>query len=155
MRATEIVCIIDCKNRNELGEYISALSNSAAIEGRKFAYFVWGINDKTHEVVGTAFNYDQDVNHEPLKHYLRRKCSPDNNFDFKELTIRGKRIVLLTIPAAKTVPLSFAWERYIRIGSSKENFTKIPGKRVLPVRCTQVWASHTGKYTVRISGSDV
>lgn len=113
---------------DELGEYISALSNSAAIEGRKFAYFVWGINDKTHEVVGTAFNYDQDVNHEPLKHYLRRKCSPDNNFDFKELTIRGKRIVLLTIPAAKTVPLSFAWERYIRIGSSKENLRKYPEK---------------------------
>lgn len=34
---------------DELGEYISALSNSAAIEGRKTAYFVWGIDDKTHD----------------------------------------------------------------------------------------------------------
>ena len=88
---------------DELGEYISALSNSAVIEGRKFAYFVWGINDKTHKVVGTVFDYEQDINHEPLKHYLRRKCSPDNNFDFEELMIEGKRVVLLTIPAAKTV----------------------------------------------------
>ena len=81
---------------DELGEYIFALSNSAAIEGRKFAYFVWGINDKTHEVVGTGFDHDQDINHEPLKHYLRRKCSPDINFDFEELTIEEKRVVLLT-----------------------------------------------------------
>ena len=113
---------------DELGEYISALSNSAAIEGRKFAYFVWGINDKTHKVVGTVFDYEQDINHEPIKHYLRRKCSPDNNFDFEELMIEGKRVVLLTIPAAKTVPLSYARERYIRIGSSKENLRKYPEK---------------------------
>ena len=42
-----------------LGEYISALSNSAAYEGKEMAYFVWGINDDTHEVVGTHFNPNQ------------------------------------------------------------------------------------------------
>ena len=42
--------------------------------------------------------------------------------------IEGKRDVLLTIPAAKTVPLSYARERYIRIGSSKENIRKYPEK---------------------------
>ncbi len=26
----------------QLGEYISAISNSAAIQGRSFGYFVWG-----------------------------------------------------------------------------------------------------------------
>lgn len=113
---------------DELGEYISALANSAAIEGKKYAYFVWGINDKTHEIVGTGFDFDQDTNHEPLKHYLRRKCSPDINFDFKELQMEGKRVVLLMIPAAKTVPVSYARERYIRIGSSKENLRKYPEK---------------------------
>ena len=113
---------------DELGEYISALANSAAIEGKKYAYFVWGVNDKTHEIVGTGFDFDQDINHEPLKHYLRRKCSPDINFDFKELQMERKRVVLLTIPAAKTVPVSYAKERYIRIGSSKENLRKYPEK---------------------------
>ena len=113
---------------DELGEYISALSNSAAIAGKKFAYFVWGINDKSHEIVGTSFNCNQDVNHEPLKHYLARQFSPDINFTFEELLIEGKRIVLLTIPAAKSVPTSYARERYIRIGSSKENLRKYPEK---------------------------
>ena len=68
------------------------------------------------------------MNHEPLKHYLARQFSPDINFTFEEQLIEGKRIVLLTIPAAKNVPTSYARERYIRIGSSKENLRKYPEK---------------------------
>lgn len=112
----------------ELGEYISALSNSAVIAGKKYAYFVWGINDKTHEIVGTSFDCNQDVNHEPLKHFIARQCYPDINFIFEEVIIEQKKVVLLTIPAAKSVPTSFAKERYIRIGSSKENLRKYPEK---------------------------
>lgn len=39
----------------KIGEYISALSNSAALEGKAFAYLAWGIADGNHEVVGTEF----------------------------------------------------------------------------------------------------
>ena len=66
---------------DELGEYISIIY-SAAIAGKKFAYFVWGINDKNHVIVGTSFNCNQDVNHEPLKHYLARQFSPDIEYVF-------------------------------------------------------------------------
>ena len=37
---------------HEIGEYISALSNAAAICRQEYAYLVWGIKDKTHEVLG-------------------------------------------------------------------------------------------------------
>ena len=113
---------------DELGEYISALANSAAILGKKEAYFVWGVNDKTHKITGTTFDPNQDVNHEPLKHYLARNMNPDNNFLFEEDKMEGKHVVLLTIPAAKTVPLAYMNERYIRIGSSKEKIRKYPEK---------------------------
>ena len=113
---------------DELGEYISALSNSAAYEGKKQAYFVWGVDDITHEIRGTNFNCNQDVKNEPLKHYLARQLSPDINFIFEETFIEGKKLVLLTIPAAKSVPTSYARERYLRIGSSKENLRKYPEK---------------------------
>ena len=39
-----------------LGEYVSALSNAAAFHYKKYAYFIWGVNDTTHEIVGTTFN---------------------------------------------------------------------------------------------------
>ncbi|MBR2809837.1 MAG: putative DNA binding domain-containing protein, partial [Solobacterium sp.] len=112
----------------DLGEYISALANSAAYAGRKKAYFVWGINDVTHEIEGTEFRPDCDVKNEPLKHFLARQLSPENNFSFDEVIMDGKRVVVLTIPSAKTVPTAFANERYIRIGSSKENLRKYPEK---------------------------
>ena len=37
--------------------------------------------------------------------------------------------MLLTIPAAKTVPTEFARERYIRIGSGKESLRKYPERK--------------------------
>ena len=111
---------------DELGEYISALSNSAAYEGKLQAYFVWGIDDVTHEIKGTNFNCNQDIKNEPLKYYLARRLSPDINFTFEDAVVEGKKLVLLTIPAAKSVPTSYARERYIRIGSSKENLRKYP-----------------------------
>ncbi len=112
----------------ELGEYISALSNSAACEGQEYAYFVWGVQDKTHDLVGTKFDPNQDVKGEPLKHYLARQLYPYIDFRFEELKIKNKRIVVLVIPPAKTIPTSFSDERYIRIGSSKEKLIKYPEK---------------------------
>lgn len=112
----------------ELGEYISALSNSAVLEGREFAYMIWGINDKTHEIVGTNFDYNIDINNEPLKHFLSRQLTPFIDFEFKEVFVKGKRVVGLKIPATKVVPVSFDNERYIRIGSSKEKLRKHPEK---------------------------
>ena len=112
----------------QLGAYISALSNAAASQGRKKAYFVWGVNDKTHQITGTSFDPDCEVKNEPLKHFLARQLTPDLDFTFETEVIDGKKVVLLTIPATKTVPSSFANERYIRIGSSKENLRKYPEK---------------------------
>lgn len=113
---------------NELGEYISALSNSAAYCGRQYAYFVWGIEDVSHDIVGTSFDFDRDVKDEPLKHYLARQMEPDLNFAFEETHVGGKRVVVLTIPAAKGVPTAYNHERFIRIGSSKERLQKFPEK---------------------------
>lgn len=115
-------------NAKEIGEYISALANSAAYEGRRNGYLVWGINNKTHEVEGTTFDPNCEVKGEPLKHYLARQLYPENNFCFDEAVMEGKRVVLLTVPAAKISPVSFHNDRFIRIGSSKENIRKYPEK---------------------------
>ena len=106
-------------NADKLGEYISALSNTARIIGSDYAYFFWGINDKTHAICGTSFNYNMDVNHEPLEHYLLRNLYPSLSFKFDEFVVDGKRIVILIIPPANNVPTSYKQIRYIR-RSAKE-----------------------------------
>ncbi len=40
---------------DEIGEYISALSNSAALCGKASAYLIWGIDNATHNIIGTTF----------------------------------------------------------------------------------------------------
>lgn len=41
----------------DIGEYISALSNGAALKGRPFGYLIFGVDDKTHDVVGTKLDH--------------------------------------------------------------------------------------------------
>ena len=100
-----------------LGEYISALSNAAAFHYKQQAYFVWGVNDETHEIVGTTFNQYCDHNKEPYQNFLARNLSPSINFLFEEEIIDGKRVVVLVIPAAEEIPTAFKEKRYIRYGS--------------------------------------
>lgn len=108
-----------------IGQYISALSNAAAYVGRPYGYVIWGVQDKTHEIVGTDFTY-RNAEGEPLEHMLARKLNPSCAFSFCEGKVDGKRIVMLRVPAAKTVPTAFDNNRYCRIGSSKENLRKFP-----------------------------
>ena len=123
------------KTSHEIGEYISAISNSAALFGKKEGYLVWGINDKwdeneqIHKPEGTKFNPDGNAEHnEPLKHYLERLIKPNVSLEFIEIIYKNERVIVLTIGASKTIPTSFDGKRYIRIGSSKEDITKFPEK---------------------------
>lgn len=111
---------------NGIGEYISSLSNAAALEGQPFGYLVWGVNNETHELTNTKFDFRVDVRDEPLEHYLARKVMPDNNFSFHEILLDGKRVVIMVVPAASRIPTSFEGNRYLRIGSSKVNLNKYP-----------------------------
>ncbi len=107
-----------------VGEYISSLSNAAALEGQAYGYLVWGVNNESHKITGTEFDYRVDVKNEPLEHFLARQLVPDNNFSFHEIFIHGKRVVIMVIPAASKIPTGFAGNRYLRIGSSKVNLNK-------------------------------
>jgi len=113
-----------------LGEYVSALSNAAAFHHKKYGYFIWGVNDVTHEIVGTKFNQYCDYREEPYQNYLARNLSPSINFRFQEDEIDGKRVVVLIVPAATEIPTAFKERRYIRIGSSKNNIKDYPKREI-------------------------
>lgn len=113
-----------------LGEYVSALSNVAAFHYQERGYFIWGVNDETNEIVGTEFNPYCDYNKEPYQNYLARNLSPSINFEFHELEIQGKRVVVLLVPAAEEIPTAFREKRYIRIGSAKNNIKDYPKREI-------------------------
>lgn len=113
-------------SKDEIGEYISAISNGAALCGKEFGYIVWGVENGTKKIVGTTVNFDKDIDHEPYKHYLARNLFPSVPFETIDVSYQGQRIVLLIIQSAKSAPTKYKKETYIRIGSSKENIAKFP-----------------------------
>jgi ATP-dependent DNA helicase RecG len=40
---------------DDLGKYFSALSNEANLRDKSFAWLVFGVHDKTREILGTTF----------------------------------------------------------------------------------------------------
>jgi len=111
----------------EIGEYISALSNSAALYEKQFAYIIWGVEDKTHEIIGTTFKPNKKkVGSEELENWLLRLLTPKINFRFYESCIDGNNIVLLEIASAFRHPVRFENIEYIRIGSYKKKLKDFP-----------------------------
>lgn len=114
-------------NREAIGHYISALSNSAALQGKEQAYMVWGIEDDTHDVIGTDFSPSTSkIGSEPLEAWLLQSLQPKINFHFREITIDGFSVVLLEISPPPQYPVAFKRQEYIRIGSSLKNLRDYP-----------------------------
>lgn len=104
----------------EIGEYISTLANAAALNGKIHAYVLWGINDKTHDIIGTCFNPAvARKGNEALESWLLRLLSPRIRFRFHAVDIENKQVVILEIERATRDPVSFRNTEYIRIGEVK------------------------------------
>jgi len=113
----------------EIGEYISALSNSAALVGKAFAYLAWGVEDTTHALVGTTFKpHAAKVGNEELENWLLRLLTPKIHFRFLEAQIDGKAIVLLEIERAYRQPVQFGGVEFIRVGSYKKKLKEFQEK---------------------------
>lgn len=105
----------------EIGEYISALANTAALESKAHAYLLWGIDDVTHDVIGSSFDPGtKRVGNEQLESWLLRQLVPKIGFHFVRIVQNGLQLVLLEIDCAYRHPVQFAGIAFIRIGSYKK-----------------------------------
>lgn len=78
---------LEFKHNNEdpkmIGERISALANSACLLDKPYGYLVWGIEDETHQVVGTDFcPTTARHNQQELESWLLQKLTPKIDFAF-------------------------------------------------------------------------
>ncbi len=105
----------------EIGEYIAALANSAALMGKSNAYLVWGVAESSHEVVGTTFRpTEAKKGNEELEDWLVRLLNPRIHFRFIEFDLDGKHIAMIEIPRAAHQPVRFQGVEYIRVGSCRK-----------------------------------
>jgi ATP-dependent DNA helicase RecG len=113
----------------EIGEYIAAMANAATLAGVERGYVVWGIEDKTHDVVGTNFRpREVRIGNEELENWLARLLSPRIDFRFREGFFEDRPVVLLEVPRASHTPVRFRDNEWIRVGSYKKKLKDFPEK---------------------------
>ncbi len=108
-------------SNEEIGERISALANSAALLNLPYAYLVFGVEDGSHEVLGTSFKCrHHKVGNEELEMWLVNRLNPRLDLECIEFDYNGnpdQHISMYRIPAATGRPVTFLNIAYIRIGS--------------------------------------
>lgn len=110
-----------------IGEYVSALSNTAALFNQAHGFLIWGIDDKSHEIVGTNFDpHTAKQGGQDLGLWIATQLEPQVQFYFHKTQIDEKPLVLLEITAACSTPVKFRGIDYIRIDSHKKKLKDFP-----------------------------
>lgn len=116
-------------NPDKIGEYISALSNSACLHKKDYGYLVFGIENSTHNVVGTSFKPKEfKIGNEELENWLHTLLEPSIDFRVFETNHNGKQVVIFQIDPTYNTPIKFKNVAYIRVGSYKRKLIDFPGK---------------------------
>ncbi len=123
-------------SKEEIGERISALANSAYLSNMPFGYIVFGVDDESHNIVGTDLYAKQKlVGNEELESWLSTRFNPRidfeviDDFDYED----NGHICVFRIPATTNRPVSFLHEAYVRVGSitrKTERFPRQGGKNM-------------------------
>jgi ATP-dependent DNA helicase RecG len=139
----------------EIGKRLSALANGAALVGQQFGYLVFGIEDVSHQIVGTNFKPSfEKIGNEELEHWLIQRLNPKIDFRIYEFQCQEKPIVLFHIPAAQNQPVAFQHIDYIRIGSLTRGLKDFPDKE------RKLWQRPSSEYELEyalqnVSAADV
>lgn len=129
---------LEFKHNNDdpsmIGQNICALANGAALCEKDRAYMLWGIDDSTHEIIGTNVDLqNQKVGNEELNNWLRQRLSRNADFEFHLVDMNGKSVVVLIIYKATNQPVMFEKTEYIRVGSYTKKLNDYPAIK------TQLW----------------
>lgn len=110
-----------------IGEDVSALANSAVLADRDYAYMIWGVDDKTHQVIGTVVRLKQEKKgNQEIENWLRFLLSDNADFEFLSTDIEGKHVEILRIAKAVGRPVKFMKIDYIRSGSYTKKLSEFP-----------------------------
>ena len=132
-----------------IGRDISALANAATLHEKSYAYMVWGVQDETHEIVGTDRNLQNiKKGNQELENWLRCLLSDNADFEFQSVEIENKNVGILIIYCAVYVPIKFEGADYIRIGSYTKKLKDYPTvesqlwDKIKNIRFEEQWAKN-------------
>lgn len=114
-------------NPDMIGEDISAISNAAALHGKPMGFMVWGIDNSTHQLVGTEFvPHKCKKGNQSIDLWVSTQLDPQVMFFFHIIEIDNKSIVVLEIQAANSAPVKFKGMEHISIDSNTMKLKDYP-----------------------------
>ncbi len=119
---TEIVEFKKATNgfsNDDLCKYFSALSNEANLNHKEFAWLVFGVHDRSHDVLGTNYKPTRPSLDEMKKIVADQTTCRLTFREIYEVIYNGKRVVMFQIPAAPIgIPIAYQGFYYGRDGES-------------------------------------
>lgn len=124
----------------DIGQYLSALSNSACYHDQPYGYLIFGVEDGTHRATGTTFSPKTEKRgNQELENWLATQLEPRVDFSIFEFIYQGNNMVIFRVDATHSTPLRFKNEAFIRIGSYKKPLKEHPERE------RKIWAKSDKK----------
>ena len=140
----------------QIGRNLSAIANSSALERRDRGFIVWGLEDGTHALLGTAFRMSATkVGNEQLENWLNRLLSPALHFKVHEGDSEAGHFVVLEVPPAQHTPVRFKDFEYVRVGSNTRKLRDQPERERGLWRLFESTGFEEGHATVEQARSEV
>ena len=141
---------------DDIGEYISALSNGACLHDQPYGFLVFGVEDSTRVIKGTSFKpKDAKIGNEELENWLSVHLNPRIDFKIIEFIYKSMSIVIFRIDATLYKPVSFKKIDYIRIGSYNKSLNDhIEKARKIWRKCSKLYFE-IDIAKKKVSGDDV
>ena len=104
---------------DKIGRYFSALSNEANLQSLNSAWLVFGVNNKSRQVVGTDYRLDFE-RLQAIKQQIAESTEPSVTFrQIHALAHAEGRVLLFEIPPApRGIPIAWKGHCYARAGES-------------------------------------
>lgn len=112
---------------NDCGRYISALANAAMFHEKERAYLIFGVDDDTHEILGTEVRLrDQRIGNEPFENWINRLLHPQTNLKFISAAFDDRVVEMIVITPAYVRPVRFMNDEMVRVGSVQKRLRDFP-----------------------------
>lgn len=100
-----------------LGKYFSALGNEANLKNKQYSWIIFGVDDKTHDLIDTNFLHDNNFN--KIKKQIADNTTDNITFiEIYSIYKDDKRVIMFQVPAASGVPINWKGFAYGRAGES-------------------------------------
>lgn len=128
---------------SDIGKYFSALANEANLRGTNSGWLVFGVDNKTRQVIGSDYRTNAE-NLKSTKYQMSQGTTPSITFrEIHELTHQNGRVIFFDIPPApQGMPVAWQGHYYGRAGESLTSLGLAKQDEIRQQNKTMDWTAH-------------